>query len=139
MKMNNKLEAFVEDSKNTDTYWVEDAKLKFSISLENQRKASKMTYASIAKKIGSSAAYITKVFRGDSNLTIETMVKLARSTGGKLEVHVVDASKRNVDWSLTVLTNPMHKRGVTWPSSTQTDLKMMSANNESYKWPREMA
>jgi transcriptional regulator with XRE-family HTH domain len=35
--------------------------------------------------MGTSAAYISKVFRGDNNLTIESMVKLARATGGQLD------------------------------------------------------
>jgi transcriptional regulator with XRE-family HTH domain len=133
MKMSKKLGAFFEQSKNTDSYWVEEAKLHFSTSLEAQRRASNMTYKAIAQKIGTSAAYITKIFRGDSNLTIETMVKLARSTGGRLEVHVVDASSKSVDWSLASLKfEPMVRPSLTHTSVT--DFYTKSANNEQYAW-----
>jgi transcriptional regulator with XRE-family HTH domain len=44
----------------------------------------------IANKLSTSAAYISKVFRGDTNLTIESMVKLARATGGRIEINIVD-------------------------------------------------
>lgn len=98
MKLGQAFKTFVEDSKNTDTYWVEKAKLDFSIALEKQRESAKMTYAAIAKKLGTSAAYITKVFRGDSNMTIETMVKLARATGGQVDIQIVDTIPKASAW-----------------------------------------
>ena len=91
MKLSKTLQSFVERSSEADSYWVEEAKLGFSVSLERQRRFAGMTYAAIAKKIGTSAAYITKIFRGDTNVTIESMVKLARATGGQLEVNVVNS------------------------------------------------
>jgi hypothetical protein len=36
-----------------------------------------------------SPAYITKIFRGDVNFTIETMVKLARRVGARLHLHLI--------------------------------------------------
>lgn len=136
MKMSKALEAFLEESKNTDSYWVEQAKLEFSMSLEAQRRASKMSYVAIAKKIGSSAAYITKIFRGDSNLTIETMVKLARSTGGKLEVHVVDAESQTIRWTLPKKTGIVHRPTLTL--TTVTDFQT-SANHEKFAWQEQAA
>lgn len=100
MKLSATLQQFAEEAKRSETYWVEKAKLSFALSLESQRTSSKMTYAAVAKKIGTSAAYITKVFRGDTNVTIETMVKLARATGGELQVEVVDCSAGAACWTL---------------------------------------
>jgi len=59
------------------------------LTLEQQRRAAGLSYADLAKKMGTSAAYISKVFRGDTNLTIESMVKLARATGGQLDARVL--------------------------------------------------
>ena len=84
MKLSKKLQAFVDEAKQTDAYWAESAKLEFALVLEQQRRAAGLSYAYLAKKMGTSAAYISKVFRGDTNLTIESMVKLARATGGNL-------------------------------------------------------
>lgn len=66
--------------------------------MEKQRKGAGLTYAALAKKIGTSAAYITKVFRGDSNLTIESMVKLARASGGRLNIEVVYGKSQVRRW-----------------------------------------
>lgn len=89
MKMNKVLSALVETARHSDSYWVEQAKLDFALALEQRRRAANMTGADIAAKIGTSAAYISKVFRGDSNCTMETMVKLARATGGQLDIRLL--------------------------------------------------
>lgn len=97
MLVNKKLADFISKAKESDTYWVEKAKLDFAISLEGQRRKAGMTCADLAKKIASSAAYISKVFRGDSNMTIESMVKLARAAGAQLEIKVVDQQEKKAE------------------------------------------
>lgn len=99
MALSKALQKFVEQARSTDSYWVEKAKLEYSAALEKQRKSSGLTYAALAKKIGTSAAYITKVFRGDSNLTIESMVKLARASGGRLNIEVVHGESQALQWA----------------------------------------
>lgn len=98
MALNKALSKFIEQGKQSDAYWVERAKLGFSVALEEQRKKSGLSYKDIAKKIATSAAYITKVFRGDTNLTIESMVKLARASGGNLEIKIVDQNAGSLNW-----------------------------------------
>ena len=102
MKLSKALQKFTEQARKDDSYWVEKAKLDYSVALEKQRKRSGMTFAALAKKIGTSAAYITKVFRGDSNLTIESMVKLARATGGRLTIQVADDKADASRWTGTL-------------------------------------
>jgi transcriptional regulator with XRE-family HTH domain len=87
-KISKALGQFVADARKSDSYWVESTKLQFAMALEERRKAAGMTYKALAEKIGASGAYISKVFRGDSNMTIESMVKLARATGGHLVVRI---------------------------------------------------
>lgn len=86
--VNKKLAALIEEEKKQDIYWVEEAKFDFALMLEKQRQISGLSLSDLAKKIATSPAYITKVFRGDSNLTIESLVKLARATGGELEIKI---------------------------------------------------
>ncbi len=98
MRLSKVIQKFVEKAKESDGYWVERTKLDFSLGLEKQRRVARMSYADIARKIGSSAAYVTKVFRGDANMTIESMVKLARATGGQLRIHIVDENASTRIW-----------------------------------------
>ena len=89
MTLSKQLKAFVDEAKQTDVYWVESAKLEFALALEQQRRAAGLSYADLAKKMGTSAAYISKVFQGDTNLTIETLAKLARATGGQMDARIL--------------------------------------------------
>lgn len=92
MAINRKLATYLAERKKTDAYWVESSKLDFAMALEKQIRLAGLSYANLAKKIGTSAAYISKVFRGDTNMTIETMVKLSRATGARLQIEVVNES-----------------------------------------------
>ncbi len=134
MKLGQAFKAFVEDSETTDTYWVEKAKLDFSIALEKQRESAKMTYAAIAKKLGTSAAYITKVFRGDSNVTIETMVKLARATGGEIDIQIVDAIPKVAAWDTRNLRLGTKSAHTTLASAIFIELP--AANHSMFETPQ---
>lgn len=103
MKMSQKLHELLERAKKTDVYWVTRAKLDFSQALDVRRRRLQISYAAIAEKIGSSAPYVSKVFRGDSNLTIESMVKLAHATGGRLDIRIVDAATSLKQWDIAHL------------------------------------
>lgn len=98
MAINKKLATYLAERKKTDVYWVESAKLDFAMALEKQIRLAGLSYASLAKKIGSSAAYISKIFRGDTNMTIETMVKLTRASGARLNIEIVSESVAAQRW-----------------------------------------
>lgn len=135
MKTSKGIRAFVEEAKKTDSYWVEKAKLDFSLDLERQRRTGGFTYAAIAKKIGTSAAYITKIFRGDTNVTIETMVKLARATGGQLDIRIVDSGAQSVSWDRA--RYQAHKGS--GQTTTQTAVVIAfppAANHHAFDWGR---
>ena len=107
MALSKKLKAFVDEAKQTDAYWVESAKLEFALTLEQQRRAAGLSYADLAKKMGTSAAYVSKVFRGDTNLTIESMVKLARATGGQLDMRILVGEVAAKAYSRAAVTEPV--------------------------------
>lgn len=79
------------DLTNDDDYWVESVKIDFAVSLQNRMQADAMLKKDLAEKLGVSGARITKVLRGDANLTLESMVRLARACGGNLHVHISPA------------------------------------------------
>jgi len=95
MRISKALNDFAEKAKARDTFWVETAKLNFAVALEKQRRTAGLTYAELAEKVGTSAPYISKVFRGDANLTIESMVKLSRAAGAQLDIKVSAADRQD--------------------------------------------
>lgn len=119
MKIIKSLKKMLAEAKLGDTYWIEKAKLDFSIALEGRRRANGMNYKDVADKIGTSQPYVTKVFRGDANLTIETMVKLARATGGRLDLHIADAHAPATVWDASKFKDSRtHKAHPTGASET---------------------
>ena len=96
MERGNTVESFIRKAQSSDSYVAEKLKIEFSLALESRRREVGLSYADLARLIGSSPAYITKIFRGDTNMTIETMVKLARATGGSLDLKIVDVPRKTV-------------------------------------------
>ena len=133
-----KLQDKVIDAMKTDAYWVEKAKLNFALDLDKCRKEKGLSGKTLAEKLGTSAAYISKVFRGDANLTLESMVKLAHAIGAKVEIRLVPeimVTERNTSF-VTTQVIPFPKQfttGLTRTIVTQNcdNLETMSPNKNA--------
>lgn len=75
------LKAAAEAARDTHAYRAEGASIRFTEELIARMKASGLTRSALAAKIGSSPAYVTKILRGDSNFTLDSMVKIADALG----------------------------------------------------------
>jgi len=120
MKLSKSLQRLMASAEAKLQYLVESAKLDFSVALDRQRKTSGISGKDLAEKVGVSPAYISKVFRGDSNLTIETMVKLCSAAGGSLRIEVVPDLARGDVWKVPV------KSGLV--SQTHTGISVVQFN-----------
>ena len=65
-------------------FWLEDFRLEFMEELAREMKHLNVSRTELARRVGVSPAYITKILRGDSNFTLQSMVKLAFALGSKL-------------------------------------------------------
>lgn len=61
------------------TYHVEGAILEFTEDMVMQMEKQGVSRSELARRIDSSPAYITKILRGTTNFTLESMVKIARA------------------------------------------------------------
>jgi transcriptional regulator with XRE-family HTH domain len=94
MALSKELQHFLQSAKSEDTYWVEEAKLEFAMHLHANCKYQEVKQKDLAERLKTSQAYITKIFRGDANLTIESMVKLARALGLRLKIELEEESAK---------------------------------------------
>lgn len=78
-----------------DAYWIQKAKTFVSLDLERLFVRRGLSKAEWAQRIGKSKAYISKIFNHDANFTVETLVKLARSLDGRVEIRVVPAESQS--------------------------------------------
>ncbi|MCH9003845.1 MAG: helix-turn-helix transcriptional regulator [Proteobacteria bacterium] len=77
-------------------YWAEGAVLDFTEDLARIMHQNDVSRAELAKRVGTSPAYITKVFSGEANFTIETMTKFALAVDHVIRIHVAPEDSRTV-------------------------------------------
>jgi transcriptional regulator with XRE-family HTH domain len=98
MKKTNNFAELFDEFKRSDSYWAQKTIVDFSVELHKLMKLRKLSKKDFAEKIGKSRAYVTKVFKGEANFTIETMVRLVRALNGQMKIHVCPAEEKNVQW-----------------------------------------
>ena len=67
-------------------YELANAEMDFTDTLETLMQRRGVNNSELARRIETSPAYITKILRGSTNFTLETMVKLVRALDGELHV-----------------------------------------------------
>ncbi len=77
-----------DKARQRDTFLSAKIILDFTEGLYGLMQENKISSVELAKRLGASPAYITKVLRGDINFTVETMVRLAKAVGGSVQVHM---------------------------------------------------
>jgi plasmid maintenance system antidote protein VapI len=84
----------------SEEFHYEAAKVEFAIELGRLIRASGVKKSVLADRMGVRRPMISKLLRGDANVTIETMVKAARALGSKLHIklapegtHVLDVAR----------------------------------------------
>lgn len=112
MGENMKIKSFAklsEEAKQRDTYWVADAIHTFTEELHKLSENKGLSRTDLARLMGVSPAYITKIFRGNVNFTIDTMVRLARRVGARLQLHLVpeESEAYPCDWNDASETEPL--------------------------------
>jgi len=102
---NKSFKKLIEDAKKRDTFWTATLILEFTEGLQNLMGKSGISRIELAKRLGVSPAYVTKVMRGNVNFTVDSMVKLANAVGGRVHVHVAPESHQ-VRWFDVIEKNP---------------------------------
>lgn len=74
-------------------FWTHTAMRQYVVAVINRMETREMSRADLAKEMEVSPAYVSKMLRGEANFTLETMVKLARAVGGRLQVSIIDATQ----------------------------------------------
>lgn len=93
----NSYAALKSKSKESLEFWFESAKQDFMISVHSIMTKEKISKSELSENIGCSAAYITKILKGDANFTIETMVKISKALNTKLCIHLSDPHE-SIQW-----------------------------------------
>jgi transcriptional regulator with XRE-family HTH domain len=83
---------WVNDARSSADYAADQLKLDFAVDLERRMDQLGISRADLARRLQTSAAAVTMALRGDANLTIERMVRMARALDATVHIHVAPAS-----------------------------------------------
>ena len=67
----------------------------FTEALVRRMEEQGMSRAELARRLGTSHAYVTKVLRGNVNFTLASLVKLGRATGAQVRLDLCEPAKRS--------------------------------------------
>jgi transcriptional regulator with XRE-family HTH domain len=91
MKME-KYRDFLDQAEASPDYWRELAIIELTEGLCRRMEEKKISRAELARRLGTSRAYVTKLLGGDANFTLTTMVKLAMALEGTLQINIADTA-----------------------------------------------
>ena len=93
----------------------EHAKLDFALALERAMVQQGANRAGLSRRIGTSAAAVSVALRGDANLTIDRMVRLAAALDATVHIHVAPRAA-NVHWmeSFSRQTDEQRRNATSW-------------------------
>ncbi len=77
-----------EELERDPAYWADRAVLDFTDELARLMDEQQVSRAELARRIGSSQAYVTKALNSRANFTIASMTKLALALGSELRLHL---------------------------------------------------
>ena len=60
----------------------------FTLEVERRMALLGLTKADLARRLGSSRAYVTKMLGGQAKFTVETMVRVAKALEARVHFHV---------------------------------------------------
>jgi antitoxin component HigA of HigAB toxin-antitoxin module len=83
-----RFDQMVEEARETSEYWVESAIIEFTMDVGRLMDEQGVSRAELARRLGTSRAYVTKLLGGNANFTLETMSKVATALGAAVHVHV---------------------------------------------------
>lgn len=89
---NKSFNALVKEAATSAALAVEEAKIDYALALAKLLERGGLSRSTLAERLGVSAPMVTKILRGDTNLTIETMVKAAAAADGVLHINIADKS-----------------------------------------------
>jgi transcriptional regulator with XRE-family HTH domain len=89
---------FLRDIKQTLDFRVAGVQNKFAVDVENLMKRAGLKQKELAEKLDVKPAYVSRVLRGESNLSIKSLVKLADALNSEVNIGLIPRERSTVYW-----------------------------------------
>ena len=102
-------EEMTKEFDNDPDYWAEGLKLDFAEEVCRLMEEQKVSRAELARRLGTSPAYVTKILHWTANLTLTSMSKIALAFGSRVYLNL---APKNAPSGRRVAAVPAaHRRG----------------------------
>lgn len=81
------------EAETRDEYWIAGIVQELTEEIFRLMEEQKLSRAELARRLGTSPAYVTKILRGNANFTLASLVKLSRALQADLRVELVPRKK----------------------------------------------
>jgi plasmid maintenance system antidote protein VapI len=85
----------LQRAESTDAYQVDRLKVEISERIYNVMKEQGVSNAELARRLGKSRAYVTKLLRGTTNFTLESLVRIGRALSCEVELELLPKAVQN--------------------------------------------
>ncbi|HWM92247.1 MAG TPA: helix-turn-helix transcriptional regulator [Thermoanaerobaculia bacterium] len=76
-----------------EDYWLAGAILEFTEAVVREMEYQGISRTELARRLGATPAYVTKLLRGKANFTLATMVRLARALDSEVHVQLIGPAR----------------------------------------------
>lgn len=112
-------------------YWTERAILRVTEEIFVEMEKRGIQRSELARRLGTSPAYVTKILRGKANFTLESLARIAHALGGEFKFHIAPRDMRTLWFDVTVASEtPV-------AVSTQRTAFHRSSQIRNYQWSNE--
>lgn len=98
MKTYKNFDQIWEELERSESFEAEKKVLEFTTKLYRLMEERGVTKKELARRLNTSQAYVTKIFRGDANFTVHTMTRLVRALDGELHIQVTPREQKVSAW-----------------------------------------
>jgi transcriptional regulator with XRE-family HTH domain len=105
-------EDLFREAKGRDDYWIEGAILDFTDDVCRLMDEIGVSRVELARRIGTSPAYVTKLLRGNVNFTLSTMVRVARALHATVKPSLArtedapSVAPHRIEWTVSRASGP---------------------------------
>lgn len=106
-----RVQKIAQEARNTVEYKEEMLFLEITERIVALMEAAKMSKADLARRLGCTPAYITKLLSGSTNFTVNTLLRIGEALDADLRVSLEGASRSAVDmFGITELINLIKRK-----------------------------
>ncbi|MCX6841061.1 MAG: helix-turn-helix transcriptional regulator [candidate division WOR-3 bacterium] len=112
---------------NDPEYWAEGLKLDFAEEVGRLMEEQKISRAELARRLGTSPAYVTKILHWTANLTLASMSKIALVFGSRVYLRL---APKNVPPGRRAVAVPSTRRRGRQPEFVAADRPVRARRND---------